>query len=1006
MGLKKFEVDKLESYFTNMKDSRKVFNDLVISEAPPKRILIFHGLSGVGKTSLLTICYQDAKLARNSQKKITVPTMANGDKTSFINILSEWAVDMEDNGSPLTIFNDTLNRYQKIKDKIEKQTPGQSLGKKAEGTTTELLDLIMPGPGAKIGGKGVGFVTEFVNNFISKNERSLLVDIDNKLAEAFLKDISKISLNNRLILFLDNYEKISNRDKWLVNLIQHSPNNILFVLASQSIPDWKNFWTDWRLHTLIEEVEPLNNEDSNSLAQLYSKVVVGAELEISQQNAITHLSQGFPLFITSAVYLGLTKEISNIDTLIPLTVEDFVKRLIEEKIISQDIHRIIEIAGLLRWFNKDILEHILKLPVSDELYSQICRLPFVQPKLSGYTLHKSLCSVFEEYYRSIKNKHYREIHKLAQESFRKLLVNQPDNEELFFLEMFYHYFRTIPGDEVKMFQEIAEQSIISLQTNRLRTLLNDNDLLPSLPEINLIWSKLRRYYRTRLQHMELNISDSAKYGRIDELKELINIYIQISEDSQVGPKIKAYALSDLGEIYSTRWYLDQEQGSKETAIQVIKSSLSHQLDKKLVFGYWYLGDVYRRTGEVEKSEEFYLRVTAYFEGFPEDKYTELYLKIKMAIAFGYYGYFSRLYQLNPETQRILIDKSANSNLYTLLKISWTEGMGISNCWMGLLQEQELLQRQALDDIEKFKHFSIFREGMKWRLSNILGYNLSLQGRFEESTEWFEETLKVIPSSKTGIPSFSRGMILGFYGFALMKSGRFEQAQEKLRESFNIKKLHKDSAGFVELYNWLGELFERLGDNKEAEKYYSLNLSVKNIGRRYPECGAIVGLARLKFVENKFEASNLFVQKAEDIAQLYVYYDLLAILKLIQGHMEVRKNNFPAAVDFYKESLIFALSYNRFCLDEILSGALSMFVLTPIIPFCQKYGKEGQEIIQNLYDWWKTDNFRHKRSAGTTHSQISNGATLLETERIVRSFEPGNNMPQLNVLEQIIGLCQE
>ena len=139
---------------------------------------------------------------------------------------------------------------------------------------------------------------------------------------------------------------------------------------------------------------------------------------------------------------------------------------------------------------------------------------------------------------------------------------------------------------------------------------------------------------------------------------------------------------------------------------------------------------------------------------------------------------------------------------------------------------------------------------------------------------------------------------------------------------------------------------------------------------------------------------------------YEYNDHLASLRLTQGHIAWDGHipewgsGFDAALRYYQHALIYALRYNRFLLDEALSGRPQGTPLRPIIPHCLERGEEGRRMLIALRDWWQTGVNDVGTPRPDTISPIPEGIPLLEAERIAREREPGDGSPQRMVLEQI------
>ena len=111
-----------------------------------------------------------------------------------------------------------------------------------------------------------------------------------------------------------------------------------------------------------------------------------------------------------------------------------------------------------------------------------------------------------------------------------------------------------------------------------------------------------------------------------------------------------------------------------------------------------------------------------------------------------------------------------------------------------------------------------------------------------------------------------------------------------------------------------------------------------------------------------------------------------------------ENGFDSALQYYQYALIHALRYNRFLLDEVLSGRELGTPLQPLIPSCLSRGKEGRRMLLALRDWWREGN--NEKKGPNTISPIPEELPLLEAERIARRREPGEGLHQVDVEEQL------
>jgi hypothetical protein len=127
-----------------------------------------------------------------------------------------------------------------------------------------------------------------------------------------------------------------------------------------------------------------------------------------------------------------------------------------------------------------------------------------------------------------------------------------------------------------------------------------------------------------------------------------------------------------------------------------------------------------------------------------------------------------------------------------------------------------------------------------------------------------------------------------------------------------------------------------------------------------------------------------------------------MLYLYRGHLawQENQNSIDSVVNEYKISLIYALRYNRFLLDEILNGRPQGTILNPVIPSCMTHGEKGKEILNQLFNWWQKENNEIYERSSHSISPIKRGIGLLAAENFARLNEPGNLIHQTLTSDQI------
>lgn len=345
--------------------------------------------------------------------------------------------------------------------------------------------------------------------------------------------------------------------------------------------------------------------------------------------------------------------------------------------------------------------------------------------------------------------------------------------------------------------------------------------------------------------------------------------------------------------------------------------------------------------------------------------------------------------------------ATHKNLYLVAKLMG----GVPLCWVwaGRFAEAEKMAVQAIEARQEIGDPDITR------ITKEAGFANGIQGKYQEAERFFLWSLDI----GRGITNSRDKITLSAWGRVLTKQGVLEKARQLLYESV-VNPQILQSTWNVEVLNWVAELNEVERFWNEAEKYYHQCIDVRWTGRRYFECAALTGLVRVKHAQGDYAAIPLLLAEAEQLAQQYEYNDHLASLRLTQGMttdliglsgqtsagLPSVQSSQSVVIGFFKQAMIYALRYNRFLLDEVLSGRPQGTPLRPIIPYCLERGAEGRQMLTALRDWWKTGINDIGTPRPDTISPIPEGIALLEAERIAREREPGDGSPQKSVVEQI------
>ncbi|MGB9774844.1 MAG: tetratricopeptide repeat protein, partial [Bacteroidota bacterium] len=533
-----------------------------------------------------------------------------------------------------------------------------------------------------------------------------------------------------------------------------------------------------------------------------------------------------------------------------------------------------------------------------------------------------------------------------------------------------------------------------------RALLNDVNTYPLERENSRLW---REYYKARIMHIEGNTESAYQ------------LYSQLMAGI-TNPKLRAYIMADYGEA------LRQLQKHGEAIPYLEKAISIVPIDAKLTWAFHQLSEAYERLNRhsdawaiAEKLRDYCVK--------NGNQYGLLVALDRLQVLYSDQGNFREAEKIRQQRLEILTSMQFSfpyMEMFVLGGLGFYRAMLSGRCRE---TEQDLIRAMQIgEELNAANLVYILRD---------LGYVYGMEGKYLEAEKYLMKSLELSRQLGSIVYDIDQAIANGFLGAIQKRQGRLEEAEEKLVHSLERRKID-DVMGLPELYIWLGELAEMrsaLDGQSSQEKlaqagsHYTNAVSVVHSLQIRHNFGvwALTGLIRVKHAQGDYAAIPPLLAEAEQLAQQYEYNDHLASLRLTQGHLALTPvpsptgrgegdggwgEDFDAALRYYQQALIYALRYNRFLLDEALSGRPQGTPLRPIIPECLKRGEEGRKMLVALRDWWQTGINDIGTPRPDTISPIPEGIPLLEAERIAREREPGDGSPQKSVVEQIEKALQE
>lgn len=618
---------------------------------------------------------------------------------------------------------------------------------------------------------------------------------------------------------------------------------------------------------------------------------------------------------------------------------------------------------------------------ADTLYAELRRWPFIRSRMEGLTVHNAMREMINEALRVRAPERFRILHKQAAAYYRTRMAKVTGEErERYARECLYHCIWADEVNGVRLFQEAAEEYARYHMANRLRALLNDANNYQLEQENSRLW---REYYNACLTQIDgqLNSAEGA--------------YQAIGGNENAEAKLRAYALCDWGSCLRS---IDQsKQANVEKAAQVIEQGLSlFPLDAKLVLALPHLSEAYWRLGRwaeafnsLERARKFCIE--------HNDHYGVVYIGVRQKYLHLDHGEWKQGLLAEIQSQKALAQISEAS----YLKAELLGGLGIAWTWMGRYAEGERNLREALRIAqqidEKVPSIAFFQD---------LGLILAMQDNGDQVDSSFSESLELF--HKLSEYSAVSGVTWTLWGAALLRRGELDRAEEYLERGRDILEDAEPQNKWDSFHTLIpiGVLHELRADWIKAESHYRKWLDLRSLERRYFDCANLIGLIRVKFAQSDSAAIPPLWTEAVQLAQQYEYNDHFAALYLTRGHITWDglipewESGFDSALHSYQLALIHALRYNRFLLDEVLGGRRLGTPLRPVIQQCLGRGKEGQQMLVALRDWWQSSRNEIGTPRPDSISPLPEGIPLLEAERMARSREPGNESLQTKVTEQI------
>ena len=100
-------------FYTDTDQALEALEHLITAASLPKRLLVIHGLGGVGKSTLLKMY---SLLCR--KHRIPAAIVASEETPSPVDVLEDWAQDLSRSNVTLPVFQKTLKHFRAIQARV------------------------------------------------------------------------------------------------------------------------------------------------------------------------------------------------------------------------------------------------------------------------------------------------------------------------------------------------------------------------------------------------------------------------------------------------------------------------------------------------------------------------------------------------------------------------------------------------------------------------------------------------------------------------------------------------------------------------------------------------------------------------------------------------------------------------------------------------------------------------------------------------------------------------
>lgn len=593
--------------FVGREEEKELFKDFLKKD---KRLLIFLGERGIGKTALLEALYDSAK--ENKHICAYFKCVGSADEETSI-----------------------LKKFRK------------QLGEDTKGNIIPYSENIFTS------------FDDIVKNIESEDSQGNSDKLYKKLWKAFRYAISglseRIDDSRRIILFFDETERLSpSIREWLRQRVEEylrTTSHILFVFATLKDIDKRIRWK--RSRDIIKKtISEFTKDERKKFLYENLQEKERDNVLIDSVSSVTGNPLALSLFCTvqkSEIIMDIITRINNGKNYSDNFLLNIINEILQEVLSGCDCKKIVQRSSVLRYFNEDILNIVLEKECLQEQCNNFKKCSgegYLNKVKKSLLIERVRILVFKniyQYHDQIRNLLYEELqdnihinckdlHQAFLEYYKKWydrLSSDTEKSDLVLLEIIYHQLIIDEMEGLCLAYaefELARQSFKLSRCTRIISELENFSSKPNIEQVvDFLNGKLamaKGHYGNAIEkfkqvlekpdlligkdefEFEVRVACGESFflqgNHPDSLKELRKALDRVDGREEEFPKIGADAHWIIGRIYRSQGNM---RSAAEHLRRCIKLSIQTRRDSFSGYGLCTLGEVYQMQGEYEMAEE-------------------------------------------------------------------------------------------------------------------------------------------------------------------------------------------------------------------------------------------------------------------------------------------------------------------------------------------------------------------------------------------------------------------